>query len=170
MKNSLATLILFSLFSIALSQREISPSNQLKITGEVETEVIYDLDHLDTFRINSIPDLTVKNQEGEIKKTATGLSGILLTDLLSPVKFKYEKPRELNTFVLEIIASDGYKVIFSWNEIYNTLIGKSIFLVTEMNGKKLREMDERILLVSASDTNIGRRFVKCVEQIHIVRL
>jgi len=161
--------LLFLAFT-GISQREIKPTQSFRIWGEVANEVIIDLTKLDSFNVVEIPDLVIKNNEGEIKKTASGLKGILLKDLLAQVKYRYEKPRELNEFYLVLIASDGYRVVYSWNELYNTEIGNQIYLVVEKDGISITEMEERMLIVSAADTNIGRRYIKGVEQIEVRRV
>jgi len=46
-------------------------------------------------------------------------------------------------------------VVFSWNEIYNTDTGIGMYVITEKNGKKMCEMDERILAISSRDFKTG---------------
>ena len=62
-------------------------------------------------------------------------------------------------FYFVFIASDGYRVVFSWNEIYNTETGNNFFIVTEMEGKKLYDVDQRIIFISTADLKTGRRYI-----------
>ena len=64
-------------------------------------------------------------------------------------------------------ASDGYKVVFSWNEIYNTDSGNNFFIVTELEGKKLKELEQRIMFISTADLKTGRRYIKGLEKIEV---
>ena len=66
------------------------------------------------------------------------------------------------------MASDGYKVVFSWNKIYNT--GNNFFIVTELEGKKLRELDQRIVFISTADLKTGRRYINGLTKIEVKRV
>ncbi len=67
-------------------------------------------------------------------------------------------------------ATDGYKVVFSWNEIYNAEAGNNFFILTEMDGKRIEKMDQRILFISIADFQTGRRFIKGLEKIAVKRM
>jgi len=67
-------------------------------------------------------------------------------------------------------ATDGYKVVFSWNEIYNAEAGNNFFILTEMDGKRIEKMDQRILFISIADFQTGRRFIKGLEKIEVKRV
>ena len=73
-------------------------------------------------------------------------------------------------FYFVFIASDGYRVVFSWNEIYNTETGNNFFIVTEMEGKKLYDVDQRIIFISTADLKTGRRYIKGLEKIEVRQL
>ncbi|MBK9592619.1 MAG: hypothetical protein IPO32_14365 [Crocinitomicaceae bacterium] len=66
----------------------------------------------------------------------------------------------MNEFYFIFTASDGYKVVFSWNEIYNSHAGNQFFILTEMEGKKIGEMNQRIVFISTADLQTGRRYIK----------
>jgi hypothetical protein len=90
--------------------------------------------------------------------------------LLASILYVYDKPKFLNEFFFVFIASDGYRVIFSWNEIYNTETGNNFFIVTEMEGKKLKYLGQRILFISTGDLKTGRRYIKGLEKIEVRQL
>ena len=71
----------------------------------------------------------------------------------------------MNEFYFTCITSDKYKVVFSWNEIFNTEIGNNIFIVTEKDGFKGKEIKDRILILSRSDLIKGRRTIKNLSEI-----
>jgi hypothetical protein len=60
-------------------------------------------------------------------------------------------------------------VVFSWNELFNNPLGKSVFLVTAEGGKNLQQMTDRLLVITTSDIHTGRRYIKSVEKIIIKR-
>lgn len=98
------------------------------------------------------------------------LKNLYLRKVLSDVKFAVDSPKQLSEFYLTLIASDGYKVVYSWNEIFNSATREQTFFVTEKEGKELKEQPERILMVTKLDEKTGRRYVKGLEQIIVCRV
>lgn len=165
----LLTFLVFYNFPIN-AQRTIAPSEAIKIEGKVKTGKTFSIAELDAFPKTPIPDQTLHNQKGEAKNTVKNMKGVLLKMVLESIEFDYEKPKELNEFYFVFVATDGYKVVFSWNEIYNSEAGNSFYIVTEMGGKPIKEMEQRILFISATDLKPGRRYIKALEKIEVRRL
>jgi hypothetical protein len=67
------------------------------------------------------------------------------------------------------IASDGYKVVYSWNEIFNTKNGQGIYVIVERDGKKIDQIEDRISVFSKADLMTGRRYVKGLSRIIVKR-
>lgn len=152
------------------AQNAVSPTNTLHLYGKVEKEITYTLEQLDTFPATAVPDLVLSNHKGEIKDTLRGMKGIPLKRLLATLVYTNQNPKELNEFYFVFIASDGYKVVFSWNEIYNTAAGEHLYLITEMKGKRMREIAQRLLFLASDDLKTGRRYIKGLEKIEVRRV
>lgn len=150
-----------------IAQKMIPPTNSLQVTGKVANPTTFTLTDLEAFPKTAIKDLTLFNHKGEAKHTLTGIQGVPVKEVLASIKYIYDNPKVLNEFYFVFIASDGYKVVFSWNEIYNTDTGNNLFIVTEMEGKKLKELDQRILSISTTDMKTGRRYIKGLEKIEV---
>jgi hypothetical protein len=168
-KTSLVIALLYIPFLIN-GERKISKSDSILIKGMVKKEAVITLADLDTMPKVDLKDIEIFNHKGEPKGKHSGLKGVSLLLILKHVSYKYEKPNELNVFYFNCIATDGYKVVFSWNEIYNTTVGSQIFILTEQDGKTLKDMDDRLILVSMADITIGRRYVKGLSGIEVNRL
>lgn len=151
----------------ANAQRTIPPTDSLKILGKIKNEKTFALSDLDTFPKTTIRDQVIYNHKGEVKDTLKSLKGITLKSVLSSIEFVHDKPKQLNEFYFVFIASDGYKVVFSWNEIYNTETGNHFFIVAEMDGIKLKDLAQRILFISTRDLKAGRRYIKGLERIEV---
>ena len=159
------------MFSIeAMAQRIVLTTDSFIIQGNIRKELIFTLADLDTFARVMIKDQIIYNQKGEPKDTVKNMKGILLKDLLSSVEYLYDKPKQLNEFYFVFTTSDGYRVVFSWNEIYNTEAGNQFYIVTQMGVKTLQEMDERILFISTADLKVGRRYIKGLKSIEVKQL
>jgi tRNA U34 2-thiouridine synthase MnmA/TrmU len=168
MKNLIIAFVLAS--SSLYAQRTVTPSESLKIEGKIKTEKTFSISDLDAFPKITIPDQTLYNHKGEVKSSVKNMKGVLLKTVLESTEFDYEKPKELNEFYFVFVATDGYKVVFSWNEIYNTEAGNNFYIITEMDGKKLNDLEQRIPFISTADLKSGRRYIKALEKIQVKRI
>lgn len=145
-------------------------SKSIQISGDIADTITYNLLDLNGFESRSIPDLIITNHAGEPRGTAVDLKGFPVKVLFEKVKFNSSSPKELSEFYLIFEALDGYKVVFSWNELFNNSIGDEVFIITSMAEKDLNEMEGGILLISHSDIRTGRRHVKNLSKIIVKRI
>lgn len=162
--------ILFFVLSFLLSDAQnnlVPPSSAIGIGGDVLNPTEFSIENLKQMPSDSIPDVFIYNHDGIPKDTLKNLKGIPIQTLLEDIKFKYDSPKELGSFIFIMVASDGYAVSCSWNEVYNTEIGRHMFIITEMNGQKLGEIPEQIVFLSAMDLKANRRYVRGLENIMV---
>ncbi len=169
MKIRILLICIFVNFSI-YAQRKITSTDSFKIEGKIKVEQVFTVTQLDSFPKQVLKDQILFNHKGEVKDTIKNCKGILLKTILDKVEFTYEKPKELNEFYFVFVASDDYRVVFSWNEIYNTEIGNNLFVITELKGKKLKDIEQRIIVSSTSDLKNGRRYIKGLKKIEVKRI
>ncbi|KQR91520.1 hypothetical protein ASG01_14230 [Chryseobacterium sp. Leaf180] len=158
---------LLTVFSVLNAQQNIKPTESIKVFGAVKNSITFNIDDLDKLPKTRVKDLVIYNPVGEIKDILSGMRGVLLKNALSAIQYDYEKPRELNEFYFVLKASDGYKAVFSWNEIYNTEAGNQYFIITEIQGKTLDQIPNRIIFLSAADLKTGRRYIKGLSEIEV---
>jgi len=139
------------------------------VSGEVFSPLTVSVMDLKKWTTVAIGDLVITNHLGEKKSEAMGLKGVLLKEILQTVEIKSENPKVLSEYYFVFVASDGYKVVYSWNELFNTSVGESVYLITEKNGKTITDMDDSILVVSTKDFKTGRRNVKGLASIAVMR-
>lgn len=104
------------------------------------------------------------------KKEYKNVKVVALLYILQKLNITTTSPKLLSEYYFVFRGSDGYAVVYSWNEIFNTDIGNSIFIVTEADNKKLTESTDRILLISTRDFKTGRRHIKGLKSIEIRRI
>ena len=164
-------IVFFTILSgIVSAQNAATPSEKFSVEGKVKQKFIFSISDLDTFKIKNLPDITITNHLGEKKHTITGLKGILLKDVLSKVEFDAENPKVLSEYYFEFIATDNYKIVFSWNEIYNTETGNNLYIVMEEDGKKIKDVPGRISIVVTTDFKTGRRHMSNIDKIIVARV
>jgi hypothetical protein len=167
-KNILWCCFFISIFVLAGNGGK--PTEKIIIKGKIKEEIKITIDDFKNYQEKIVGDIILTNQRGEVKDTIKKLKGILLKDILKKVELQADRPKLFNEFYFTFIASDGYKVVFSWNEIFNTEVGNNIFIVTEQNGVKAKDMMDRIQLVSKSDISKGRRYVENLSEIIVNRV
>jgi len=169
----LLPLLLLSFFSLqvyAQHDHDISPTSGFEVTGSVKRSLKLSVNDLAAFRHDSLGDLIIKNKRGEQKGIARQLKGILLKTILDSAEIMADKPKDYSELIVTLVASDGYKNVYSWNELYNTEVGNHVYIITEMDSKPVSEIQDRILVISLFDFNSGRRHLKALEKIEIKKV
>lgn len=163
--KSLISAFLLLIGCTAYGQKDIASTDVITVSGAVVKEATITLADILAVPSHAIPDVAITNHLGEPRGTAKGLRGVLVRDLLANVSFNAESPKVLSEYFLTFVASDGYTVVYSWNELFNSPTGNATFLIIEKEGQKLQEMNERILIMTTSDFKTGRRHIKGLKSI-----
>jgi hypothetical protein len=162
MKNLILLLILTT--TSAVAQQKIMQTHQFKITGKVKNESVITMDSLYKFTNKNIGNIKVTDHTGTFKHEDDELKGVLLKDILNHSQWLLE-PHLFSSMYFTCIGSDGYKVVYSWNELFNTEIGDNVFIVTEKNGIKADQLPASIQMVSMLDYKTGRRYLHNLDKI-----
>ncbi|MHB8259054.1 MAG: molybdopterin-binding protein [Bacteroidia bacterium] len=152
------------------AQTELKPTEQFIISGKLKTELKVTLTDLTKYTPKSIKDVVITNHAGVVKSTLKNIKVIPLKPILDKIEIEVDMPKLLNQYYLTFVASDGYKVVYSWNEIFNTEVGNKIYVIIENDGKKITDMEERIALITDGDFKTGRRYIKNFEKIIVSRV
>jgi hypothetical protein len=160
---------LFLVVTDSNAQEQVKPISSITISGRVKSPKTFTVDAIRQYKVYNIGDVVITNHKGEVKGTAKELSGILLKDLLQSIEPDAESPKVLSEYYFTCIASDGYKVVFSWNELFNTAAGNTVYIVVSKDHKPIDTLDESILLISTADVRTGRRYVKNLQSIIVRR-
>lgn len=152
------------------AQTSDQKTNAIIVTGQVKKELKFTLEDIEQYPSKPLGDVVITSHSGEPRAIAKQLEGVLLKDLLKDLELKEDSPKRFSEFYLIFVASDNYKVVYSWNEIFNSPTGDNVFVVTAKEGKKLREMDERILTITPTDLRTGRRHIRWLSKIVVERV
>lgn len=162
-------LLLFWPF-IAQAQSTSYITEQVEITGLVEKPLTIHMKNVDSFGAKTVAfEQKVTNASGEVKKVRENFRGVLLTDLLEKAEVKLPFKKARGEFYVLVTASDGYKVIFAWNELQFGPAGQNTWLIFEENGQPITE-EGKFVLLCTSDLVRGPRHVKWVANIEVKRI
>ncbi|HLX93013.1 MAG TPA: hypothetical protein VKR32_15115 [Puia sp.] len=167
MKTIFTLVLLMSGF--AQAQVNLAPTDKFTVDGRVKRSLTMTLAALDSFAMKSLPDVVITDHTGNKRQILTRLKGILLKDILSRVELDAENPKVLSAYYFVLAAPDNYKLVFSWNELFNSETGNHVYVVMEEGGKRINQINNRISIVTMTDIQTGRRHMSNIERIIVER-
>ncbi|MFI5156070.1 MAG: hypothetical protein ACHQEM_07785 [Chitinophagales bacterium] len=168
MKRILVYLILCFASIGGFSQGKIIHTDLIVLRGEIKNPQNITMATLAEFKAKDLNDVTNYNHLGEAHGMYKSVKGILLKDVLQKVQLNMTSPKQLYGFYVECTATDGYKTVFTWNELMNTPNGENIFIVTARDGKDMANLDDRIAILQLAEPGKGHLNIKAVQQITIL--
>ncbi|MBC7400483.1 MAG: hypothetical protein H7289_11100 [Mucilaginibacter sp.] len=147
--------------SVAFAQQAVKPTNQFSIGGKVKNGSVITMDSLKQYNIQTIGDIKVTDHTGVFKHEDDKVKGILIKDVLSHTQYAVS----ISTLYFVFVAADGYKVVYSWNELYNTEVGNHVYILMEKNGVKAADMKESLQMTSMMDMKTGRRYLHNLDKV-----
>ena len=142
-----------------------SVTNKVSVEGKVKKPYSFTFDDTRRYVSIAIDSVTILDHRFEKREVLHAIKGVLLKDVVEKAEIDAAGQKQLSGYYIECIARDNYKVVFSWNELFNTGIGYNVLIITEKDGLKGMEMPERICLLSSTDHATGRRYIKALEKI-----
>lgn len=145
-------------------------TSTLTVEGAITNPYVIKFDELKNLKSISLDSLVILNHKMERKSSLKKIKGVLLRDVLAKAEFSVNSPKILSEFYIVCIADDGYKVVYSWNELFNSETGNQTLVLTEVNGVSVLNHKEGIILVTPTDKATGRRYVKNFSKIRIEKV
>lgn len=87
-------------------------------------------------------------------------SGVLLRDVVARSLPGGEADRRWRTAIVELVATDGYRAVFSWGELFNSVLGNEVIVVRAVDGRPLDAYAGPLALRSLADLRPGPRHVR----------
>jgi ABC-type Na+ efflux pump permease subunit len=167
--NPTKTLLMLIVAIVLFGFDSAKETKSFTIKGKVKSEINVDFAALQKHTLYTIGSVNIVNHKGDVKGKAKDLKGVLIRDILKSVALDEDNAKLYSEYYFVCKASDGYKVVYSWNELFNTAIGNSVYIVLEREGKNLIDSDDSLLMVSTEDVRTGRRYLKNLESINVCR-
>jgi hypothetical protein len=86
--------------------------------------------------------------------------GVLLRDVLEQTMSAALKARDARRLVFEAVATDGYRAVFSWGELFNSAAGEQVLVIGTRDGQPLDAHEGPLALRSLGDVRPGPRHVR----------
>ena len=138
-------------------------SERISISGALKSPTTLTLAQL---RAEDMRSATV-NRRLDGRDVPSTVRGVPLTVLLDRAQLSALDGNDWKHTVVVATATDGYRVVFSWPELFNSDIGTGVLVVVERDGQPLSSNEGAIALISTKDTRTGPRSVKWLNAIDV---
>lgn len=138
----------------------------LEVRGGVKTALRLSVDDLKAFAPAQIGSFT-QTRRSDGGESASTVRGVRLTAVLERAALAAEGKNDWKASIVLATASDGYRVAFSWPELFNSPLGPQVLVLFERDGKALDDQEGRIALISAGDQRSGPRHVRWLQSIEV---
>jgi hypothetical protein len=162
MKSIFFLILIFSC-QVSFAGLPLVPTREFVIEGKVKAKKVVGIDDLKSMKSVELENINTSCSP-KAEETSKHVKAVRLLSILDSIVFDAPKGA-LNAFYFKFVASDGYTLVYSYNEIFNTETGRNMYLVTEREGIDISAMENRILLLTTSDIRTGRRNMKCLARI-----
>lgn len=145
-------------------------SQQLTIDGLVKNKLTLSVKELISCPKQHSQNVAIVTMKGDVRSPVSKFKGVLLRDLLNKAELMTSDHHDFKKTVVIAEAMDGYKVIFSWSELFNTSIGQGVMVVYQENDQFLNAKSGEIALISTHDIATGPRYVKWLKRITVLKV
>lgn len=100
----------------------------------------------------------------------SAFKGVRLRDVLNAAGLENYSHFDRRRSAIVATASDGWRTVFSWAEVFDAPAGEDILVYLEKDGAALGENDGRIALVAGGDPRPEARHLKWLRRIEVRRI
>lgn len=145
-------------------------TTSITVSGAVEHQLNLSVDELRKFPPQQVGEVPLICQSGANRGKLENFKGVRLRDILERAVVKAPAHNDVKKMVIIASASDGYKVVFSWSEVFNSPVGEGVMVFFEKDGLPLGDDEGRIAMVSTQDIRTGPRHVKWLQDIEVRKI
>lgn len=140
----------------------------LTVSGKVEHPLALDTIAVRGYPADQVVTLTLPGRDPGSKPSV--VRGVRLKAFLDKAKLVVTDHNTTKKTVVIATARDGYAVVFSWSELFNTEGGDSVLVLFERDDKALPAEEGPLALISGRDLRTGPRHVKGLERIEVKQI
>jgi len=112
-------------------------SDTLTVRGVVEHPLTLTVDDLRAMPPQQLAEVMLTKQNGADAGKLQNLKGVRLADLINKAVLVVHDHNDIKKMIVVATATDGYSVVFSWSEIFNSPAGDGMIVYCEKDGKPL---------------------------------
>jgi hypothetical protein len=108
----------------------------------------------------SVQRRTVASASAAPVEQQIAYSGVPLAAIVGSVAGDDRHARDQRGWVFDAIATDGYRAVFSWGELFNSDAGEQVLVIVAQDGKPLDDREGPLALRALADRRPGPRHVR----------
>lgn len=143
----------------------VAPAGRVVVGGAVRQTLALGVDELRQFPADQIVELRLPARDA--KSPPSVLRGVRLRAVLERANIVTTDHNTVKKLAIVAAASDGYKVVFSWSELFNAELGDAALIVFERDGQPLAAAEGPLALISGKDIRSGPRHVKWLQSVEV---
>ncbi len=143
-------------------------TRSFSIVGRVTRPAVITFEELCAMDRQETQPLPLICGSGEPKGQLGVCCGVLLSDVINRADIVVREHNDTKKMLVVAEAADGYRAVFSWQEIFNSANGEGILIVLELNGQPLYAGSGEVDLISSHDFLTGPRYVHRLAAVEIV--
>lgn len=163
-------LIIPVLLFIGMSNARAQQSESFVFTGKVSNKMNVTMTMLNAYKSVSTDSLVIYNHLMERKSLLKNMKGVLLKDVIARSGITSESPKVLSKYYIICKAADGYKIVYSWNELFNSSTGDQTLILTSYDTEPAKTEKGNIAVITPTDKATGRRFLKDLTSVTVLRI
>lgn len=144
--------------------------DHVQIGGWVRTPLRLDMAALARFDPVQVEDFVVVCTLDGAHGGARALRGVPLRRLVAAADPAFEQRTDFKRVALVAESREGYRALFSWNELFNTAVGDGVLVAWHVDEAPLPEGAGPFALVSLNDRATGPRYVQRLASIELHKL
>jgi DMSO/TMAO reductase YedYZ molybdopterin-dependent catalytic subunit len=144
-----------------------APAARLTVAGAVQQKLSLSADELRKFPADQILELRLPGRGAGEQSGPSVVKGVRLRALLDAAKIATADHNTVKKLAIIATATDGYTVVFSWNELFNAELGEAVLVLFERDGQPLNAAEGPLALISGKDIRTGPRHVKWLQAIEV---
>ncbi|MFT3953091.1 MAG: hypothetical protein QM722_01275 [Piscinibacter sp.] len=140
----------------------------LAVAGISERSASLDVAALEALGVTEISDTREVSGQGAPQRLTIVYRGVELAKVLEAQGIGEVDRYRIRAATVLITAKDGYRASFSWGEVFNSVAGPRILVITSENGRPNSAREGVFSLRSLSDLRPGPRHVRDVAEIRLI--
>lgn len=145
-------------------------TDSITVSGAVDNKLTLKVADLKAFPPQQISEVQLQGRSGATVGKLINVKGVRLRDILQKAVVSTKDHNDVKKTVIIAGASDGYKVVYSWSEVFNSALGDGVIVYFEKDGAPLGDDEGRIAMISAQDLRTGPRHVKWLQSIEVKKI
>ena len=139
------------------------------VKGLVDTPVAICMKNITGFPVAEVKSIPITEPDGTVKHVMPSFKGVLLTDILKKAGVTMEQQKDRGKYYVLVRATDGYTVLFAWNELQYGPAGRGTYLIFEEDGNPIHDAGP-FVLTCTTDNATGPRHVRWVQSITVGKI